>query len=66
MVAGGNIVGLQRILGHSDIRVTMRYAHFASDQLEEAVTNNPLTRMALKSGYIGSYRGGNTVLLGEF
>jgi len=51
MVAGGNIVGLQRILEHSDIRITMRYAHFAPDQLEEAVTNNPLARMALKSGY---------------
>ena len=51
MMAGGNIVVLQRILGHSDIRVTMRYAHFAPDHLEEAVTNNPLARMALKSDY---------------
>ena len=51
MMAGGNIVVLQRILGHSDIRVTMRYAHFAPDHLEEAVTNNPLARMAQKSDY---------------
>lgn len=48
MMAGGNIVVLQRILGHSDIRVTMRYAHFAPDHLEEAVTNNPLAKMATK------------------
>lgn len=50
MMAGGNIIVLQRILGHSDIRVTMRYAHFAPDHLEEAITNNPLSVMARKSG----------------
>ncbi len=51
MMAGGNIVVLQRILGHFDIRVTMRNAHFAPDHLEEAVTNNLLARMAQKSDY---------------
>ena len=51
MMAGGNIVVLQRILGHFDIRVTMRNAHFAPDHLEEAITNIPLARMALKSDY---------------
>lgn len=51
MMAGGNIVVLQRILGHSDIRVTMRYAYFAPDHLEEAITNIPLARMALKIDY---------------
>lgn len=50
MMAGGNIIVLQRILGHSDIRVTMRYAHFAPDHLEEAVNNNPLALMARNSG----------------
>ncbi|MBP2156226.1 integrase [Erwinia rhapontici] len=48
MMAGGNIVVLQRILGHSDIRVTMRYAHFAPDHLEEAVTKNPLTKSRIR------------------
>jgi len=33
---------LQRILGHSDIRVTMRYAHFAPDHLEDAIKLNPI------------------------
>ncbi|PHY83423.1 hypothetical protein CS371_10180 [Serratia marcescens] len=33
-------------LEHSDIRVTMRYAHFAPDHLEEALTLNPLTKLA--------------------
>ncbi|MFS2225545.1 tyrosine-type recombinase/integrase [Pantoea sp. B65] len=45
MMAGGNIIVLQRILGHSDIRVTMRYAHFAPDHLEDAINLNPLQRL---------------------
>jgi len=68
MMAGGNIVVLQRILGHSDIRVTMRYAHFAPDHLEEAVTNNPLARMARQNGdkmAAQNPTGSNTVQLGE-
>lgn len=50
MMAGGNILVLQRILGHSDIRVTMRYAHFAPEHLEDAIHCNPLAIMAGKSG----------------
>lgn len=42
MMNGGNILVLQRILGHTDIKVTMRYAHFAPDHLSEAKTLNPL------------------------
>ena len=42
MMNGGNILVLQRILGHANIRETMRYAHFAPDHLEDAVTLNPL------------------------
>ncbi|HID4156735.1 TPA: phage integrase [Citrobacter koseri] len=42
MMRGGNILVLQRILGHSDIKVTMRYAHFAPDHLNEAIKLNPL------------------------
>ncbi|UXI00462.1 tyrosine-type recombinase/integrase [Photobacterium sp. TY1-4] len=45
MMNGGNIIVLQRILGHSDIKQTMRYAHFAPDHLEDAVTKNPLSRL---------------------
>lgn len=50
MMGGGNIIVLQRILGHSDIRVTMRYAHFAPDHLEEAIALNPLTQTNKDSG----------------
>lgn len=42
MMNGGNILVLQKILGHTDIKMTMRYAHFAPDHLEEAIRLNPL------------------------
>lgn len=42
MMNGGNILVLQRILGHTDIKMTMRYAHFAPEHLEDAVKLNPL------------------------
>ncbi|HFO6300814.1 TPA: tyrosine-type recombinase/integrase [Escherichia coli] len=41
MMRGGNILVLQKILGHSDIKMTMRYAHFAPGHLEAAVELNP-------------------------
>ncbi len=44
MINGGNILTLQRILGHSSITMTMRYAHLAPDHLQEAIALNPLTR----------------------
>lgn len=47
MMNGGNILVLQRILGHTDIKVTMRYAHFAPDHLAEAMLLNPLHRMEM-------------------
>ncbi|HIB8991098.1 TPA: phage integrase [Citrobacter braakii] len=42
MMNGGNILVLQKILGHTDIKMTMRYAHFAPNHLEEASRLNPL------------------------
>lgn len=43
---GGNIITLQRILGHSNIQQTMIYAHFAPDFLQDAVALNPLSKMS--------------------
>ena len=43
MMAGGNILALQRILGHQSLTMTMRYAHLAPDHLKEAREFNPLT-----------------------
>ncbi len=42
MINGGNILVLQRILGHQDLKTTMRYAHFSPDHLETAIKLNPL------------------------
>jgi site-specific recombinase XerD len=43
MMNGGNILTLQRILGHSSLAMTMKYAHLAPDHLQEAVKLNPLS-----------------------
>lgn len=42
VMRGGNIVALQRILGHSSLNVTMRYSHLSPDYLNQAVSFNPL------------------------
>ena len=39
---GGNILTLQKILGHSSLNVTTRYSHLAPDFLQEAIIYNPL------------------------
>lgn len=46
MMSGGNILALQKILGHHDIKMTMRYAHLAPDHLETALRFNPLATMS--------------------
>lgn len=45
MMKGGNILVLQRILGHASIVDTMKYSHFAPDHLEDAVRLNPLINL---------------------
>ena len=45
MMSGGNILALQKILGHHDIKMTMRYAHLAPDHLETALRFNPLATL---------------------
>ncbi|CAA0081188.1 Tyrosine recombinase XerC [Zhongshania aliphaticivorans] len=46
MMNGGDIISLQRILGHASITMTMRYAHLSPSHLAEAVKLNPLTTPA--------------------
>lgn len=47
MMSGGNILALQKILGHHDIKMTMCYAHLAPDYLDPALKFNPLTTMSV-------------------
>jgi site-specific recombinase XerD len=49
MLSGGNILALQKILGHHDIKMTMRYAHLAPDHLETALRYNLLATMGQSS-----------------
>ena len=43
VMRGGHLLTLQKILGHSTINMTMRYAHLAPDHLEDAVKLNPFS-----------------------
>lgn len=45
MMNGGNILTLQKVLGQSDIKMTMRYSHLSPDFLEEAKRLNPLSNI---------------------
>ncbi len=51
MMAGGNILTLQKILGHSDIKMTMIYAHLAPDYLGDEMDR-------LRFGSVASSREG--------
>ncbi|KEQ16806.1 tyrosine-type recombinase/integrase [Endozoicomonas numazuensis] len=42
---GGNILTLQKILGHQSLMMTMRYAHLAPEHLGEAAKFNPLDKI---------------------
>lgn len=44
-MAGGNLIALQKILGHSSLNITMRYAHLSPDYIDSARTLNPLAKL---------------------
>lgn len=45
MLNRGNVLDLQKILGHKTIHMTLRYAQFHPDYLQDAVTKNPLANL---------------------
>lgn len=42
MMNGGNILTLQRVLGHASLNMTMRYAHLAPDHLLYVLMLGPI------------------------
>lgn len=44
---GGNILALQKILGHHSLAMTIRYAHLSPDHLQETKRLNPLAQLNL-------------------
>lgn len=42
---GGNVLSLQKILDHSTLTMTMRYAHLAPDHLQDALKFAPVVKM---------------------
>lgn len=47
MMNGGNILALQKVLGHHSLAMTMRYAHLSPEHLAETRTLNPLAGLNL-------------------
>ncbi|MCP1625405.1 site-specific recombinase XerD [Pseudomonas nitroreducens] len=50
MMGGGDILTLQRILGHSSITMTMRYAHLSPEHLESAMRLSPIAQAKITLG----------------
>ena len=46
MMNGGNILALQKVLGHQSLTMTMRYAHLSPEHLQETRHLNPLSRLS--------------------
>ncbi|WP_245573481.1 phage integrase [Marinimicrobium agarilyticum] len=57
MMNGGDILTLQRILGHSTVTLTMRYSHLAPEHLQDALRYRPLSGLGNLWQYHGNVEG---------
>lgn len=48
MMNGGNILSLQKVLGHHSLTMTMRYAHLSPEHLQETRNLNPLAHLNVR------------------
>ena len=48
MMNGGNVIALQKVLGHHSLTMTMRYAHLSPEHLQETLQLNPLAKLNLR------------------
>jgi integrase len=58
MMAGGNILSLQKLLGHSSVAVTMKYAHLAPDFMREEIGRLRFERPAATVTDLAEHRAG--------
>jgi site-specific recombinase XerD len=47
MMNGGNIIALQKILGHHSLEVSMRYGHISPEHFQKIKNLNTLAKLNL-------------------
>jgi site-specific recombinase XerD len=56
MMSGGNILTLQKLLGHSSVAVTMKYAHLAPDFMRDEIARLRFERPSARVADMAEHR----------